>query len=221
MNINYSRIAKLLLISSAGFMLSGCFSIMLATNSGYKNKLEHWRNDTIIGLSLAQNTEGKKRYVFVGEIFDYLLLEGGDEVVKMLMDPRIDRHTMNVNHPAKFTLNYDKKQFTGELTLKYQIKTEEERQAAISYNFYCSGNDCTKNIYKLKGSIHKKNNKQNYSKELKFYHSFYVAFYKYKTSGISFGAAKALRPVAMTLDIVTSPLQLVGFGIIGGILNSN
>lgn len=221
MNINYCGLVKLLAVSSAGLMLSGCFSVMLATNSGYKEKYEQWKSDTITGLSMAQDNEGHKGYVFVGKTFDYLLSEGGDDVVKMLRDPRLDRHNMEVTDTVKFALRYDKKQFTGELALRYQLETQEEMQAVLSYGFYCSGESCSKTVSGLRGSIHKKNKKQNYSQDLAFYHPFTVEFYEHKTSGMSPDVASALYPVALTLDIVTSPLQLVGFGILAGVMSSS
>lgn len=221
MNTIYSGLVKFMVVSSAGLMLSGCFSIMLATNSGYKAKYEQWKSDTITGLSLAEDNEGHKGYVFVGKTFDYLLSEGGEDVVKMLRDPRIDRHNLEVTDTAKFVLRYDKKQFTGELALRYQLKTQEEMQTVQSYGFYCSRKICSKTVSGLRGSIHKKNKKQDYSQHLVFYHPFIVEFYEHKISGMSPDVASALSPVALTLDIVTSPLQLVGFGILAGVASGS
>jgi len=139
-------------------------------------------------------------------------------VVNLLKEPKIDRHDLDVSNVAEFIIRSNKKQFNGELTLRYLWKTEEAKQLAINYGFSCSAERCLQTFSGLKGTIHKKNKKQDDSQVLKFYHPFNVEFYAYKTSGIPRGVAKVLAPVAVTLDIVTSPLQLLGFSIVHSII---
>jgi len=218
MSVNYKWLAKVLVVPSLCLTLTGCFTMMLGINSEPTSKLKQWKSDIITAVSLAQDNEGNKGYVFVGKTFDYLLTDGGDNVVKLLKDPRIDRHNLSVVDMTKFIIEGGKKQFNGDLTLKFQWKTEEAKQIAISYGFYCYGERCLHTLSGLKGTIHKKNKKQDYSQVLEFYHPFNVEFYAYKTSGIPRGVAKVLAPVAVTLDIVTSPLQLLGFSIVHSII---
>lgn len=62
----------------------------------------------------------------------------------------------------------------------------------------------------LKGSIHQKNKKADYSNVMVFHQPFTVGFYEYKaTDGVPHGLVNALLPVTLTLDIVTSPLQFL------------
>ncbi|MCU6681194.1 hypothetical protein M8320_04095 [Leclercia sp. H6W5] len=132
----------------------------------------------------------------------------------MLQDPAFDRRNLEVVNPAKFIIRRSIKQFDGSLSLKYSPKSEEERKAAKAYGFACSKQTCSMPLYDLKGTIHQKNDKQDYSQILTFYHPFKLGFYEYKTSGLSQGVGKALLPFTITLDIVTSPLQLIAFSII-------
>ncbi|MBA1598875.1 hypothetical protein G9H47_28495, partial [Klebsiella pneumoniae] len=80
---------------------------------------EQWRSDTIKGLSLAEDSNGTKGYVFVGESLDYLLTTGGDEVVNMLNDPAIHGERITVSDNAKFILSSSNKNFSGAITLYY------------------------------------------------------------------------------------------------------
>ena len=178
MNANYARIIKTLLALSLSAMLSGCFSIVLAVNSKPGRQLKEWKSDTVTGLSLAQDSAGTQGYVFVGKEFDYLLTSGVDNIVSLLKSPDIDRRDLQVSNVAKFIINNDKKQFTGELTLQYRWKTQEAKQTAIRYGFACSASLCLQKLSDLKGSVHKKNDQQDYSQALVFYHPFKVAFYQ-------------------------------------------
>ena len=47
------------------------------------------QSDTITGLSQAKDSNGTKSYVFVGESLDYLITDGGDDIVKMLNDQHL------------------------------------------------------------------------------------------------------------------------------------
>ncbi|QTA13184.1 hypothetical protein FYK20_20755 [Escherichia albertii] len=50
----------------------------------------------------------------------------------------------------------------------------------------------------------------DYSNVMAFYHPFKVGFYKrYSSGGIPDGAVNTLLPVTLTLDVITSPLQLI------------
>lgn len=46
---------------------------------------------------------------------------------------------------------------------------------------------------------------------LTFYHPFTVGFYEYKTSHIPEFVTNGLLPITITLDVVTSPLQILFF----------
>lgn len=72
-----------------GICVDRMYHLGLVSNTASRPHAEQWRSDTIKGLSLAEDSNGTKGYVFVGESLDYLLTTGGGEVVKMLNDPAI------------------------------------------------------------------------------------------------------------------------------------
>lgn len=45
-----------------------------------------WKLDIVIVFFLGKDSNGKMGWVFVGEYFDYLLIQGGDNVVVLLKD---------------------------------------------------------------------------------------------------------------------------------------
>ncbi|MCZ6029025.1 hypothetical protein O5266_28040, partial [Escherichia coli] len=97
--------------------MTGCITWGLVSNTASRPHAEQWRSDTIKGLSLAEDSNGTKGYVFVGESLDYLLTTGGDEVVNMLNDPAIHGERITVSDNAKFILSSSNKNFSGAITL--------------------------------------------------------------------------------------------------------
>ena len=87
MKLNLKGFFKAASLCSLAFALTGCITWGLVSNTASRPHAEQWRSDTIKGLSLSEDSNGTKGYVFVGESLDYLLTTGGDEVVKMLNDP--------------------------------------------------------------------------------------------------------------------------------------
>lgn len=214
MKINYSWLGKSLVVLSLSIMLSGCLSLVLLKNSNSHTTKERWKSDSIIGLSAGKDNDGNEGYVFVGKTFDYLLTSGAESVVKLLQDPKIDRHNLQAVDIAEFIISGNKKKFEGVLTLKYTGETQDVKQVLTDYGFYCTEQSCTKKLDNLQGTIHKKNTKQDYSQVLTFYHPFTVGFYEYKTSGMQEGFTRALLPITMTLDVVTFPLQILALSVI-------
>ena len=97
-----------------------------------------------------------------------------------------------------------------EIRKLYSWNNEEDKALATQYGFICDTSRCTWMLDGLKGSIHQKNKKADYSNVMVFHQPFTVGFYEYKASdGVPRGLVNALLPVTLTLDIVTSPLQFV------------
>ncbi|HFV4681241.1 TPA: hypothetical protein ACH9N7_002814 [Escherichia coli] len=211
MKLNFKGFFKASSLFPLALMLSGCISYALVSNTGNKTSGTYkYQSDTITGLSLAKDSNGTKGYVFVGESLDYLITDGGDDVVVMLNDPAINRHNIQTANDAIFVIESGKKEFTGKISLYYNWTTEEDKALVIHYGFACGVQNCTWTLENLKGTIHEKNKKMDYSNVMAFYHPFKVGFYKrYSSGGIPKGAVNALLPVTLTLDIITSPLQLI------------
>lgn len=213
MQASIHGVIKFIIISATAISLSGCLSYSVISNTSSGNTVQkEWRSDTITGLSLAADSNGTKGYVFVGESLDYLLTEGGEGVIKLLNDPEIKRQNIQVSGMTKFILSSGRKSFRGALTLNYIWDNVEEKERVARYGFICDTQKCTLALSNLKGTIHKKSRKADYSSMMAFYHPFKVGFYEYKSSGgIPQGLSTALLPVTVTLDIVTLPLQFVVF----------
>ncbi|ECC3553474.1 hypothetical protein AU825_14535 [Salmonella enterica subsp. salamae] len=195
--------------------LSGCisFGLMLATNKSDNFHESTWKSDTVTALSLGKDSNGKTGWVFVGKHFDYLLTQGGDNVVKLLKDEAIHRDKMRVQDGVKFLIDTDKKEFTGEVDLTYAWVDEKDKLAALDYGFTCADSavNCMLSVTGLKGTIHQKNKDQSAAQQLSFYHPFTVEFYQYQHSMSGAKLGRVLLPVTLALDIVTMPLQLLIF----------
>ncbi|MBJ4253374.1 hypothetical protein JGD98_24350, partial [Salmonella enterica subsp. enterica serovar Derby] len=180
----------------------------LATDKDGNRHQSTWKSDTVTALSLGKDSNGKTGWVFVGEHFDYLLTQGGDNVVALLKDATIRRDKMRVKDGVKFLIDTDKKEFTGEVNVTYAWVDEKDKLAAVGYGFICADGavNCTLSVMDLKGTIHQKNKDQSVTQQLAFYHPFTVEFYQYQRSmsGAKFG--RVLLPVTLALDIVTMPL---------------
>lgn len=143
-----------------GICVDRMYHLGIGFNTASRPHAEQWRSDTIKGLSLAEDSNGTKGYVFVGESLDYLLTTGGDEVVKMLNDPAIHGERITVSDNAKFILSSSNKNFSGAITLYYDWNNEEDKALATQYGFICDTRRCTWMLDGLKGSIHQKNKKR-------------------------------------------------------------
>ncbi|EHW74209.1 putative lipoprotein C [Escherichia coli DEC10D] len=158
MKLNFKGFFKAAGLFPLALMLSGCISYALVSHTakGSSGKYQS-QSDTITGLSQAKDSNGTKGYVFVGESLDYLITDGADDIVKMLNDPALNRHNIQVADDARFVLNAGKKKFTGTISLYYHWNNEEEKALATHYGFACGVQHCTRSLENLKGTIHEKN----------------------------------------------------------------
>ena len=138
MKLNFKGFFKAAGLFPLALMLSGCISYALVSHTakGSSGKYQS-QSDTITGLSQAKDSNGTKGYVFVGESLDYLITDGADDIVKMLNDPALNRHNIQVADDARFVLNAGKKKFTGTISLYYYWNNEEEKALATHYGFAC------------------------------------------------------------------------------------
>lgn len=176
--------------------------------------ITEYNSDTIVGFSAGVDSNSQQGWVFVGTSFDYMLTGGGDKIVAVLKSEYIDRHDFNIFDVGQFYISKDKKHFSGNIRLRYKINhdlnTDKTRDTLIANGFRCDDGSkieiCETSLGNLQGSIHAKNKKQDNSQILTFYHPFTVTFYA--DNGLS--AARALYPITIVTDVVTSPLQLIG-----------
>lgn len=111
MKLNFKGFFKAASLFPLALMLSGCISYALVSHTakGSSGKYQS-QSDTITGLSQAKDSNGTKGYVFVGESLDYLITDGADDIVKMLNDPALNRHNIQVANDARFVLKCGEKE---------------------------------------------------------------------------------------------------------------
>ena len=182
--------------------------------------ITEYSSDTIVGFSAGVDSNSQQGWVFVGTNFDYMLTGGGDKIVAILKSEYIDRHNFTIFNIGQFYIDKSKKNFTGNISIKYQItpdaNAEKVRDTLTANGFRCDHGTkieiCYTSLDDLQGSIHAKNKNQDNSQIMMFYHPFTVKFYA--RNGLS--AARALYPVTIATDAVTLPLQLIGGAIYWG-----
>lgn len=196
---------------------TGCTTSMLnehiqSTESG-RTKYD---SDKIVGLALGQDSTHQRGWVFIGEHFDYLLTSGGEGIVELLKSKDIDRQLIEIRNVGQFYISKDHLTFSGDIHLGYNKRDINARtqQVLQDNGFSCDGDEqkpgpCYAHFGSLKGSIHQKNKTQNNADIVFFYKPFTVTFYA--DNGLS--ASRALYPVTIAIDVVTSPLQLLGTAI--------
>lgn len=200
-------IKSTLLILPAILMLSGCLTYLIAKEpDGYN--LKKWKSDEIIGLSMAEDVKGTKGWVFIGKQFNYLLTKNADNIANFIKKEGVDRHNIKVVNDAIFTIN-EHHGFNGNISITYRYNNENDKKIAMDSGFNCAQSPCTYFIDNLDGTLHQKNKDEDQGKILKFNSPFTVKFYRYTTSGKAI-VKNVLLPFAITIDIVTAPLQLLG-----------
>lgn len=198
--------------------LSGCLTSALSDEiSDGKNISISYSNDDIIGFSKGIDNNKNEGWVFIGKNFDYLLASGGDSIISILSDNAIDRKNLTARGNGKFVISNDNSSFTGNIYIDYKSErlSEGTLNSLKKHGFNCfSGDECELAVRFLSGSIHKKNPQQDNTKVLMFHSPVNIEFYKETTSTSPRVAGAVLYPVTIAVDIVTSPLQLIGVPIV-------
>ncbi len=128
MKLNFKGFFKAASLFPLALMLSGCISYALVSHTakGSSGKYQS-QSDTITGLSQAKDSNGTKGYVFVGESLDYLITDGADDIVKMLNDPALNRHNIQVANDARFVLNAGKRNLPAQYRFTTTGITKKKR----------------------------------------------------------------------------------------------
>ncbi|MGR7195821.1 hypothetical protein ACU63M_06745 [Klebsiella aerogenes] len=213
----YKRVMQFVFCAILICLTMGCAT--RALNNQIQSKESgrtEYNSDKIVGLALGKDSSHQQGWVFIGEHFDYLLTSGGEGIVAMLKSKDIDRQLIEIRNVGQFYISKDHLSFSGNIHLNYNKRdiNAKTKQVLEDNGFTCYGDNssygpCYAYIGNLKGSIHKKNKAQNNADILFFHKPFTVTFYA--DNGLS--GARALYPVTIAIDVVTSPLQLLGTAI--------
>lgn len=205
--------------------VSGCLTSSLSSKigSGTETHVEY-SSDNIVGFSEGVDRNKTQGWVFVGKNFDYLLTSGGDVIVNILNDGNVNKRNISAKNSGRFLIWGKGDLFNGDLSIFYTYDSNDDKnkidEILKKHGFLCiKDNGCSLLITHLTGSIHRKSSQQDERKILMFHHPVTINFYKKEKTTSPIVAAAVLYPATVAVDIVTSPLQLIGIPLvaIGGL----
>lgn len=217
-------LTKLIFIIGLGAMLSGCATSTLWTNTndlatGDKTETVT-RKKTIDSdeiIALGQDKNSGKVLIFGKKYLIHLHETSSEEIQKLtnakFSNPFYINNAIEVISKDDTELKYVKADFS----LQYKVTNELEKGKMKKLGFMCNEASCAKNleltgdIYSLtdKAQIHRPN--KQLAKSLPFKLKQQTSNIRYKTSSQAEGVVKAvgLTPLALLLDVVTLPIQIM------------
>ncbi len=217
-------LTKLVFIIGLGAMLSGCATSTLWTNTndlatGDKTETvtreKTIDSDEIIALGQDKNSG---RVLIFGKKYLIHLHETSSEKIQKLTNAKFSNpfyinNAIEVISDDLTELKYVKADFS----LQYKVTNELEKGKMKKLGFMCNEASCAKNleltgdIYSLtdKAQIHRPS--KQLAKSLPFKLKQQTSNIRYKTSSQAEGVVKAvgLTPLALLLDVVTLPIQIM------------
>lgn len=217
MGKKYMYFIKLALCGMIVFLSTACSTLALNEYTrGQESGSEEYSTDTIVGISLAQDSQGVQGLAFIGKHFDYQLNHGGDKIIEMYKLKETGLSEIAITDVDNFYIGKKRTVFTGNIRFIYRkiVIDDKTQKILAAHGFDCYGygkntGPCYVHVNNLQGSIHPKNKTQNNSAILFFDKPFAVKFYKKN----GFSAARLLYPITVAVDIVTFPLQLLTLAI--------
>lgn len=217
-------LTKLIFIIGLGAMLSGCATSTLWTNTNdlaTGDKTETVTREKTIDsdeiIALGQDKNSGKVLIFGKKYLIHLHETSSEEIQKLtnakLSNPFYINNAIEVISKDDTELKYVKADFS----LQYKVTNELEKGKMKKLGFMCNEASCAKNleltgdIYSLtdKAQIHRPN--KQLAKSLPFKLKQQTSNIRYKTSSQAEGVVKAvgLTPLALLLDVVTLPIQIM------------
>ena len=217
-------LTKLIFIIGLGAMLSGCATSTLWTNTNdlaTGDKIETVTREKTIDsdeiIALGQDKNSGRVLIFGKKYLIHLHETSSEEIQKLtnakLSNPFYINNAIEVISKDDTELKYVKADFS----LQYKVTNELEKGKMKKLGFMCNEASCAKNleltgdIYSLtdKAQIHRPN--KQLAKSLPFKLKQQTSNIRYKTSSQAEGVVKAvgLTPLALLLDVVTLPIQIM------------
>ena len=217
-------LTKLVFIIGLGAMLSGCATSTLWTNTNdlaTGDKIETVTKEKTIDsdeiIALGQDKNSGKVLIFGKKYLIHLHETSSEEIQKLtnakFSNPFYIDNAIEVISEDHTELKYVKADFS----LQYKVTNELEKGKMKKLGFMCNEASCAKNleltgdIYSLtdKAQIHRPS--KQLAKSLPFKLKQQTSNIRYKTSSQAEGAVKAvgLTPLALLLDVVTLPIQIM------------
>ena len=217
-------LTKLVFIIGLGAMLSGCATSTLWTNTNdlaTGDKIETVTREKTIDsdeiIALGQDKNSGKVLIFGKKYLIHLHETSSEEIQKLtnakFNNPFYINNAIEVISKDDTELKYVKADFS----LQYKVTNELEKGKMKKLGFMCNEASCAKNleltgdIYSLtdKAQIHRPS--KQLAKSLPFKLKQQTSNIRYKTSSQAEGVVKAvgLTPLALLLDVVTLPIQIM------------
>ena len=217
-------LTKLIFIIGLGAMLSGCATSTLWTNTNdlaTGDKTETVTREKTIDsdeiIALGQDKNSGKVLIFGKKYLIHLHETSSEEIQKLtnakFSNPFYINNAIEVISEDHTELKYVKADFS----LQYKVTNELEKGKMKKLGFMCNEASCAKNleltgdIYSLtdKAQIHRPS--KQLTKSLPFKLKQQTSNIRYKTSSQAEGVVKAvcLTPLALLLDVVTLPIQIM------------
>lgn len=217
-------LTKLVFIIGLGAMLSGCATSTLWTNTNdlaTGDKIETVTREKTIDsdeiIALGQDKNSGKVLIFGKKYLIHLHETSSEEIQKLtnakFSNPFYINNAIEVISKDDAELKYVKADFS----LQYKVTNELEKGKMKKLGFMCNEASCAKNleltgdIYSLtdKAQIHRPS--KQLAKSLPFKLKQQTSNIRYKTSSQAEGVVKAvgLTPLALLLDVVTLPIQIM------------
>ena len=217
-------LTKLIFIIGLGTMLSGCATSTLWTNTNdlaTGDKIETVTREKTIDsdeiIALGQDKNSGRVLIFGKKYLIHLHETSSEEIQKLtnakFSNPFYINNAIEVISEDHTELKYVKADFS----LQYKVTNELEKGKMKKLGFMCNEASCAKNleltgdIYSLtdKAQIHRPS--KQLAKSLPFKLKQQTSNIRYKTSSQAEGVVKAvgLTPLALLLDVVTLPIQIM------------
>ena len=217
-------LTKLIFIIGLGAMLSGCATSTLWTNTNdlaTGDKTETVTREKTIDsdeiIALGQDKNSGRVLIFGKKYLIHLHETSSEEIQKLtnakFSNPFYINNAIEVISKDDTELKYVKANFS----LQYKVTNELEKGKMKKLGFMCNEASCAKNlaltgdIYSLtdKAQIHRPS--KQLAKSLPFKLKQQTSNIRYKTSSQAEGVVKAvgLTPLALLLDVVTLPIQIM------------
>ena len=217
-------LTKLVFIIGLGAMLSGCATSTLWTNTNdlaTGDKIETVTKEKTIDsdeiIALGQDKNSGRVLIFGKKYLIHLHETSSEEIQKLtnakFSNPFYIDNAIEVISEDHTELKYVKADFS----LQYKVTNELEKGKMKKLGFMCNEASCAKNleltgdIYSLtdKAQIHRPS--KQLAKSLPSKLKQQTSNIRYKTSSQAEGVVKAvgLTPLALLLDVVTLPIQIM------------
>ena len=202
-------------------MLSGGCATANLQDKIEENEGRNYSIDWIEGFAVARYKNDPPGMAFIGKHFDYRV-PGGEALLTLIQQKKLAANEIQLDSGMKFIIKGSNR-FSGTATGRFVVGDASRcRDIALAFPSGVSWNADKKCEFSFPidgGEIHKKAAADAYININRFSKPTTVGFYDEKSS---FSALRLLYPVSVAVDVVTSPLQLIGAGmVLGGVMMSS